>query len=78
MARRSFSDRRGGDWTVTDIRRSTPSEPPFEPWLCFVGPDGSRVRLPLAKVDGDWKRLMPADLAILLDNAIQLSGTTEG
>jgi hypothetical protein len=33
--------------------------------------------LPLAKVDGDWKRLMPADLAVLLDNAIQLAASAE-
>lgn len=72
MARRTFIDRRGGDWTVTDIRRSTHREPPFEPWLCFVGADGSRVRLPLAKVSGDWKRFRPADLAVLLDSALQL------
>jgi len=74
MARRTFIDRRSGaDWTVTDIRRSAPNEPPFEPWLCFVGADGSRVRLPLAKVNGDWRRLLPDDLAQLLDNAIQHS-----
>ena len=76
MARRTFIDRRSGaDWTVTDIRRSAPNEPPFEPWLCFVGADGSRVRLPLAKVNGDWRRLLAADLAQLLNNAIQHSAT---
>ena len=66
MAKRTFIDRRGTDWTVTDVQRS-----PGDGWLCFVATDdGARVRLPLDRAGPNWHRLMRNELSRLLDDAL--------
>ena len=67
MAKRTFIDGRGGDWTVMDVLRG-----PGDGWLCFVATDdGARVRLPLEQAGRDWHRLRRTELTKLLDDALQ-------
>jgi hypothetical protein len=67
MAKRTFIDGRGGDWTVMDVLRG-----PGDGWLCFVATDdGARVRLPLAQAGRDWHRLRRNELSKLLDDALR-------
>jgi hypothetical protein len=69
---RMFTDRRGTDWAVTEIRASSPRGLAAQSWLCFRNGDGSRVRVPREAFRGDWRRLRPSDLDRLLEAARSL------
>ena len=69
---RVFTDRRGTDWAVTEIKRSSYHGLTAQSWLCFRNGDGSRVRVPRDAFRGDWRRLRPSDLNRLLEAARSL------
>jgi hypothetical protein len=64
-----FTDKRGTDWAVTEIKRSSPHGLTAQSWLCFSNGAGSRVRVPREAFRGDWRRLQPAELRRLLEEA---------
>jgi hypothetical protein len=66
-----FTDRRGTDWAVTEIKRSSPHGLTGQSWLCFRTGD-ARVRVPRDAFRGDWRRLRPSDLDRLLEAARSL------
>jgi len=66
-----FTDRRGTDWAVTEIKRSSPRGLTGQSWLCFRNGD-ARVRVPRDAFRGDWRRLRPSDLDRLLEAARSL------
>ena len=68
---RMFTDRRGTDWAVTEIKRSSPHGLTGLSWLCFRNGD-ARVRVPRDAFRGDWRRLRPSDLDRLLEAARSL------
>jgi hypothetical protein len=66
-----FTDQRGSDWAVKEIKRSSPRGLSAQTWLCFSCGE-SRVRVPRDAFRGDWRRLRPADLRRLLEKARSL------
>jgi hypothetical protein len=69
---RMFTDRRGTDWAVTEIKRTSSRGLTAQSWLCFRNGDGSRVRVPHEAFRGDWRRLRQTDLNRLLEEARSL------
>jgi hypothetical protein len=66
---RIFTDQRGTDWAVTEIKRSSSHGLTAQSWLCFMNGAGSRVRVPREAFRGDWRRLRPVELRRLLEEA---------
>ena len=69
---RMFTDKRGTDWAVTEIKPWSARGLTAQGWLCFLNGAGSRVRVSRDAFRGDWRRLSPTELNRLLEAARSL------